>query len=176
LHNNSNVAGTYSKISFSYGDLAINGYATIGAQRNSFDSTAGDIILQTRYPAGGSNFFITKLRLEHKGNLILGRDITAAGTNAEATLVIKTHVPPGSSPTDCFQLYSADIVAGNAAPHLRTENGDIVRLYRVGGWGLPTGSFTRTTFDTTTVTLQQLAERVAALIQDLRDNHQLLKA
>ena len=77
---------------------------------------------------------------------------------------------------NAFEMYSADIVAGNAAPHFRTENGDIVKLYRVGGWGLPTGTFTRTTFNTATVTTAQLAERVAALIQDLRDNHQLLKA
>ncbi len=34
------------------------------------------------------------------------------------------------------------------------------------GWGVPTGTFTRTTYVTSTVTLPQLAERVAALIQD----------
>lgn len=35
-------------------------------------------------------------------------------------------------------------------------------------WGTPTGTLTRTTFDTATVTLPQLAQRVAALIQDLK--------
>lgn len=35
------------------------------------------------------------------------------------------------------------------------------------GWGLPTGTLTRSTFDPSTVTLAQLAERVAALITDL---------
>ena len=35
-------------------------------------------------------------------------------------------------------------------------------------WALPTGTLTRTTFDTTTVTLPQLAERVAAMITDQR--------
>ncbi len=38
---------------------------------------------------------------------------------------------------------------------------------RVTGWGAPTGTPTRTTFDTTTVTLEQLAERLKALIDDL---------
>lgn len=33
-------------------------------------------------------------------------------------------------PTDGFLLYSNDIVAGNAAPHFKTENGDIVKLYK----------------------------------------------
>lgn len=38
---------------------------------------------------------------------------------------------------------------------------------RKTGWGIASGSATRTTFDTTTVTLPQLAERVKALIDDL---------
>lgn len=48
---------------------------------------------------------------------------------------------------------------------------DIGGLQVVGarrlGWGVPTGTLTRTTFVTSTVTLPQLAERVAALIADL---------
>lgn len=38
---------------------------------------------------------------------------------------------------------------------------------RKTGWGAPTGTATRTAFDTTTVTTAQLAERVKALIDDL---------
>lgn len=38
---------------------------------------------------------------------------------------------------------------------------------RKTGWGAPSGTATRTTFDTTTVTLSELAERVHALIDDL---------
>jgi len=33
---------------------------------------------------------------------------------------------------DTFKLYSADVVAGNAAPHFRTEAGNIVKLYSQG--------------------------------------------
>lgn len=77
---------------------------------------------------------------------------------------------------DSFQMYSADIVAGNAAPNFLTENGDVIKIYSVGGWGTPTGTLTRTTFDPATVTLSQLAERVAALLTDLKTGHQLLKA
>lgn len=39
---------------------------------------------------------------------------------------------------------------------------------RVTGWAAATGTATRTTFATTTVTTEQLAERVKALIDDLR--------
>lgn len=38
---------------------------------------------------------------------------------------------------------------------------------RVNGWGAPTGTATRSTFATSTVTTEQLAERVKALIDDL---------
>ena len=38
---------------------------------------------------------------------------------------------------------------------------------RKTGWTTPTGTATRTTFATSTVTLPQLAERVKALIDDL---------
>jgi len=52
------------------------------------------------------------------------------GTSATHTLAISTGTAPGSSPADCFQLYSADITAGNAAAHFRTENGAIVKVYQ----------------------------------------------
>lgn len=37
---------------------------------------------------------------------------------------------PTTTPADHFIMYSADIVAGNAAPHFRTEAGDIVKLFK----------------------------------------------
>ena len=46
---------------------------------------------------------------------------------------------------------------------------------RKSGWTAPTGTATRTTFATSTVTLPQLAERVKALIDDLR-THGLIGA
>lgn len=49
---------------------------------------------------------------------------------------------------------------------------------RKTGWAVPTGTATRTAFDTTTVTLPQLAERVKAVIDDLHATagHGLLAA
>lgn len=117
-----------------------------------------------------------RMFLTNSATLNIGQDSMLNVQSGTNQLRILNGTAPTTLAADTFALYSADIVAGNAAPHFRTENGDIVKLYRVGGWGLPTGTFTRTTFDTATVTTAQLAERVAALIQDLRDNHQLLKA
>ena len=39
-------------------------------------------------------------------------------------------VIPSANTADRFMFYSADIVAGNAAPHFRTENGNIIKLYQ----------------------------------------------
>lgn len=46
-------------------------------------------------------------------------------------------------------------------------NGLQVLGSRITGWGVPTGTATRSTFDTSSVTTAQLAERVKALIDDL---------
>lgn len=157
----------------SYGDN-LNNIVLLSNVGNVGDGT-GSIVVST-----SSNFYVNsqttkKYKFEaNKGNLGIAQ--MSFGTNGTNVLAIATGVAPTTSPADCYQTYSSDIVAGNAAPHFRTENGDVVRLYSVGGWALPTGSLTRTTFDTTTVTTQQLAERVAALITDFYSGQQLIKA
>jgi hypothetical protein len=59
----------------------------------------------------------------------------AFGTNATCFVMKNAsgYVGYGTNPNavvDHFSMYSADIVAGNAAPHFRTENGTIVKLYQ----------------------------------------------
>jgi hypothetical protein len=51
------------------------------------------------------------------------------GTNERRVLRIANGVSPTTSKADEFKFYSADITAGNAAPHFRTENGNVVKLY-----------------------------------------------
>jgi hypothetical protein len=52
------------------------------------------------------------------------------------------------------------------SPRLLLNSTQVLRE-RITGWGAPTGTATRTTFATSSVTLSQLAERVHALIDDL---------
>jgi hypothetical protein len=52
---------------------------------------------------------------------------SSSGTNY---LMIQNGTAPSANPTDHYSLYSADITAGNAAPHFRTENGNIIKIYR----------------------------------------------
>lgn len=92
------------------------------------------------------------------------------------SLVIQNGTEPSANRVDSAKLYVKDQAVGNACFHLRAENGDVVKVYSISGWGTPTGTIDRTTFDESTVTLSELAKRVAALITDLKTGHQLLKA
>jgi hypothetical protein len=55
---------------------------------------------------------------------------TQVGANALGTLSMGVGTAPTSSPGNVFQMYSADIVNNNAAPHFRTENGAVIKLYQ----------------------------------------------
>jgi hypothetical protein len=45
------------------------------------------------------------------------------------TMAFRSASVAPTSTLDTFKLYSADVVAGNAAPHFRTEAGNVVKLY-----------------------------------------------
>lgn len=68
---------------------------------------------------------------------------------------------PSITPAFSFASTGLDLLAGNYL-----VSGTQVLTSRRTGWGAPTGTATRTTFDTATVTLPQLAEHVKALIDD----------
>jgi hypothetical protein len=72
------------------------------------------------YVDGGNSYF--------GGSVGIGQ--TTFGTSATSTLAMATGTAPSTSPADAFQMYSADQAAGNACPHIRTENGGIVKLYK----------------------------------------------
>jgi hypothetical protein len=60
----------------------------------------------------------------------LGISTSTFGTSATNTFAISSGTAPTTSPADAFQMYSADVVAGNAAPHIRTENGAVLKMYQ----------------------------------------------
>jgi hypothetical protein len=91
-----------------------------------------------------TNFFFNDYRTSQmfrgNGSILLSGKNSQITTDANVTtfmgdggntLVIRNHASiPSTNVTDSFQQYSADIVAGNAAPHFRTENGGIIKLYQ----------------------------------------------
>ena len=75
------------------------------------------------------------LFLNQKSNLVFrnGQSLTSGthfDANATNTFTLHSGTAPASNIVDAAQQYVADVVAGNAAPHFRTENGSIVKLYQ----------------------------------------------
>jgi hypothetical protein len=77
---------------------------------------------------------VETFRLDTGGIVSLGGNFgiggATFGTSATRTLAITSGTAPTTSPADRFQMYSNDVVAGNAAPHFRTENGAVIKLYQ----------------------------------------------
>lgn len=80
------------------------------------------------FEVGGDERF----RCTQDANFSLGKQ-TTFGTSATKTFAQSSGTAPGSSPADCYQLYSADIAADHAAPHIRNENGTVLKLYQQAG-------------------------------------------
>lgn len=64
-------------------------------------------------------------------NYCFGTEIVNLENTADRRVLrIANGVAPTTSKADEIKFYSADIVAGNAAPHFRTENGSVIKLYK----------------------------------------------
>ena len=92
------------------------------------------------------------------------------GTSAAKVLSFGSGTAPSTSPADMFQLYSADIAAGNAAAHFRTELGQIIKLYtaNAGSAYAITNGTTDRTVDANATTVEELADLVYTLVEDLK--------
>jgi hypothetical protein len=118
-----------------------------------------NILFSTRYCGITSGNNLAKLQIGHIGNgtnnnarsffkFELLRNNTLAeraSITSQSNLLLQTptedtndigviYIPNGTAPTasitDGYKQYSADITAGNAAPHFRTENGNVIKLYQ----------------------------------------------
>jgi hypothetical protein len=112
------------------------------------------------------SFFVNKntnVVLRSLQALTSGTHFETAATN---TFTIHNGTAPVANIADATAFYSADITAGNAAPHFRTENGAIVKVYQettgVGASTLVTGLGTPLT-DTDTFDGYTLKQIVKAL-------------
>lgn len=68
------------------------------------------------------------MRLSNAGNL--GLFATSFGASMAHGFAMGTGTAPSGDVADQFAMYSADIAAGNAAPHFRTENGSVVKIFQ----------------------------------------------
>lgn len=108
-----------------------------GTRMFRFTSTAGnDGDLWTFYnqgTAGGVRLYLgigTESFTWNKTCYSIGGNLFGSNPTETNIFGIKSGTAPTSSTADSFKMYSADIVAGNAAPHFRTENGNIIKIYQ----------------------------------------------
>lgn len=106
-----------------------NSYIQI-ANSNGYDfklGVEGSGIVAFKSAVGSS--FTNFLYGHSSGNIAVGTTVPSVWSG---TCVM--YVPNGTAPSvnnpNFFAMYSQDIVAGNAAPHFRTEVGDIIKLYK----------------------------------------------
>lgn len=169
-----------------------------GIARGCFGSDASDNLVYGGGAGWASLLFYPganpALRIWNSGGVVLGStfvgtdpgiDVVIAGktvlinaTTVAASMVGGIGIKNGTAPTgnvaDCFQHYSADQVAGNAAPHWRTENGAILKLFQDAGWTLPTGTASKAGFDTATGTLTNALQTIKAIMDHLMTGTGLL--
>ncbi|MCK9519471.1 MAG: hypothetical protein M0R74_10690 [Dehalococcoidia bacterium] len=126
-HYDTNTSAT-PQTNFAYG-LYILPYIKTGAI-----GTMADIVMAAD-STGGSYTYRYGIRQLNSGwnyfggNLGLGKDATGT-PDGTFSLYVTVGTPPSNSHGNTFIMYGADIAAGNTAPHFRTENGSIIRLYR----------------------------------------------
>lgn len=163
--------------SYIYWNGAAQMYVKAGASGGTFsiDNQVGELVLRasTNLRLAGNG---TGIYLWENGNIFIGGSGGIIQGNGTKNIIIPNSTAPSLDIADGTYIYSADQVANNACFHTRSEDGSIVKIYSISGWGTPTGTLTRTTFDESTVTLPELAQRVAAMITDLKTGHQLFKA
>lgn len=115
----------------------------------------------------GDTLTVGATNIKPTGALTGNLDDTAASgvwiTTSTAGEVIGAMAYAGANPVTGFQLMKFD------ASGMSILAGGKVVGTRKTGWANATGTATRTTFDTATVTLPQLAERMKALIDDLHN-------
>jgi hypothetical protein len=115
--------------------------------------TVGDYSVEIRQVADARNHLV--LAGGKTGDPVT---ISAEGMDADVDITL---TPKGAGGLQIAS--SVTVSTGNA---YKVDNVQVVNA-RKTGWAVATGTPTRTTFDTATVTLPQLAERVKALIDDL---------
>jgi hypothetical protein len=109
-----------------------------GGNALEFINSAANAVSAIRPTGGGTSVMSTNsnglhiaVGTEAAGDLILASNNTERirlSSNGWFSHTSATN--PSSSVTDSYVQYSADVTAGNAAPHFRTENGAVIKLYQ----------------------------------------------
>lgn len=91
-------------------------------------------------PAGSG--LLHQMKLDPRGNLCLFPSGLDAGNSAQRNFVLGSGAAPINSVPDTVAIWGQDQTAGNCCIFMRTENGDILKLYRESAIAYPTGGGT----------------------------------
>ena len=164
IHNGALTSASFANFSNNSFSLDVDRFMNIGINGGNGNTTGtGSILLGLGQVPSSRNFQLTVAGLtgfsqgtndsgfaqtgaDTTGNNAMyvnyiGKNWTIGGTNqgnGKRVFAIINGTEPSNNITDAFQQYSADIVAGNAAPHFRTENGNIIKLYQQSSAGITT--------------------------------------
>jgi hypothetical protein len=111
-----------------------------------------------------------RYRISHDGV----HDFSGASNNLQLRIDKSGNVLIGNTTGTDRLSVTGNIQLTNTADSYRVGTNNVVGS-RKTGWAAPTGTATRTTFDTATVAVADLAQRVKALIDDLT-SHGLIGA
>jgi hypothetical protein len=131
-----------------------NGYVTIGGTAYNYGFTV----------ANGDAGFLNNVYIEK--NLGIG-NTQPQNISGDNVISILNGTAPTSNIANSCAMYSADQTAGNASPHFRTENGDVIRIFANDNTITPatlSGGGGTTITDTDTFGGFTLQEIAAALI------------
>jgi len=122
------LAGNYIGTGTTSGNTSSSNSVFIGAVTNALATgQTNQIVIGYQARGLGSN------------SSIIGNSSTTLFKLFGSGLFENVAVAPSASVTDSFHLYGADIVAGNSAPHFRTEAGDTIKLYKEAEVTTPQG-------------------------------------
>jgi len=138
-----NTGGTTERVRITSGGNVLIGSTTDpgvklyvnGETRISTTSSAGDYSLQNGnaiYTANNSVgiAIATQNARFQAGEYGIGVGSGSFDSNQRNCVNVALGVAPSTTITDVFNMYAADITAGNAAPHFRTENGNVIKIYQ----------------------------------------------
>jgi hypothetical protein len=88
---------------------------------------------------GATSFFMTGGRVHlYKSTIQLNINVPQDTGGATLAFLTENGTAPSVNKSDMHWYYSADVAAGNAAPHFRTENGNVIKLYQQSSAGITT--------------------------------------
>jgi hypothetical protein len=110
------------------------GVGVLVGSDKSIETTGVNLNINANQGGAGTSTISMKLTSATPAFTFTSDAVMLFGTNTYSTmtngLTMKNGTAPTGSATDQFHMYSADITAGNAAAHFRTENNAVIKLYQ----------------------------------------------